>query len=367
MSTRTKGDPAKVWLVPHPGEDLQEWLDERHMSIKEFAIKSGKPEKTIIAVTKGHSSITPDMAIAFEMVSGVPASYWLNRQRGYDEFEARKKRESVLHIASDWARQFPYSAMTKLGWVPDTRSSTERAQNLLLFFGLTSPEAWENYYLRSTLPTAFRISLKHSHNPAAISAWLRKGESDAGDLHCAEFDKVKLRAALPWFKGLMANPPKDWFIQLQEACLECGVKLVHTPCLPKAPVNGAVRHVGSAALIQISGRQNRYDIFWFTFFHEVGHLLLHGTKDIFIDGDEVGNVGGVADKEREADDFAVRWTLSVEEEEQLMSTVKIEQGYLNRISRKLGTHPSIIVGRMHHTGRLHPSRGRDFLKTLEFC
>ena len=38
---------------PHPGETLAEKLEEMEMGPKEFALRTGKPEKTIIAVMKG--------------------------------------------------------------------------------------------------------------------------------------------------------------------------------------------------------------------------------------------------------------------------------------------------------------------------
>ena len=76
--------------VPHPGETLKEKLEEMIMGQKEFALRTGKPEKTIIAIIKGDSSITPDMAVQFESVTRIPANFWMNHQRNYDEFIARE-------------------------------------------------------------------------------------------------------------------------------------------------------------------------------------------------------------------------------------------------------------------------------------
>lgn len=94
--TRHYFDPAKLPVVYHPGEILEEKLMEMGMGVKEFATRVSKPEKTIIAVLKCKSSITPDMAVAFEMVTRIPANMWLRHQKSYDEFIARKKREKAL-------------------------------------------------------------------------------------------------------------------------------------------------------------------------------------------------------------------------------------------------------------------------------
>lgn len=62
------------------------------MSRKEFALRTGKPEKTIIAVLKEESSITPEMAILFENVTKIPAGFWIRKQARYSEYIARKKQ-----------------------------------------------------------------------------------------------------------------------------------------------------------------------------------------------------------------------------------------------------------------------------------
>jgi len=90
---------------PHPGETLAEKLEEMGMGAEEFAIRTGKPEKTINAVLNGKSAITPDMAIQFENVTKIPAHFWMNSQRSYDEYLARKKYNPVLEDAIEWAEE----------------------------------------------------------------------------------------------------------------------------------------------------------------------------------------------------------------------------------------------------------------------
>ena len=80
-------------VVYHPGETLKEKLEELNMSIGEFAIRTSQPEKTIYAVINGQSPVTPDMAIAFEKVTGIPTHMWLRHQRRYDEYKAEKRQK----------------------------------------------------------------------------------------------------------------------------------------------------------------------------------------------------------------------------------------------------------------------------------
>ena len=338
--------------VSHPGQTLGYKIQELEMSVKEFAIRASKPEKTIIAVIKGDSSITPDMAVAFENVTKIPAHFWMARQRKYDEAVAREKMELKIRESFDWVSNFPLSQMAKYGWIESVKEKSEKVKAVLHFFALCSSDAWHNYYMNQQLKVAFRISLSSTKEPYAISAWLRQGEIQAEALSVTtEFSDKLLREKLLEMKQLMANKPDNWHIDLQTLCSSCGIKLVYTQSLPKAPINGATRWLaGKYPLIQMSGRHKRYDIFWFSFFHEIGHLLLHGKKDIFlenIDYDEKEQI-----KEKEADDFASRLVLSKDEEDEIVINGAYSTEVIKCYAQKFGTHHSIIVGRLQHNKKI---------------
>ena len=71
--------------VSHPGTTLNEKLKEMGLSAKEFAGLISQPEETVNAIIKGDSSITQELAVAFENVTKIPANFWINRQHNYDE------------------------------------------------------------------------------------------------------------------------------------------------------------------------------------------------------------------------------------------------------------------------------------------
>ena len=82
-------------VVFHPATTLKEKLGEMGMSIKEFALRTGDPEQTIIAVLKEERSVTPEMAILFEKVTQIPAKFWINKQARYNKYVAHKKHEEA--------------------------------------------------------------------------------------------------------------------------------------------------------------------------------------------------------------------------------------------------------------------------------
>jgi addiction module HigA family antidote len=348
----------------HPGETLAEKLEELGMGPKEFSIRTGKPEKTVIAILKGKSSITPEMAVQFEHVLKIPAHFWLNMQRNYDEFMAREERQELLAESTDWARNFPIADMVKKGWLPAKTTIEEKTSELLAFFSISNHNAWEDYYFNQQLKVAFRISLAHTKEPYAISAWLRKGELQAAELPNNPYEEKYFKEVLPEVKSIMAKHPDNFFKQLQQVCLEAGVKVVHTPCINKAPINGSTRWINDTPLIQLTGRYKRNDSFWFTFFHEAGHILLHGKKDIFLENIDYSEKD--KQKEKEADNFAIKWTLSKEEQEEILQRYRITEEDVIEFAKKFKTHPAIIIGRLQHEGLISYALGRHFFEPVEF-
>lgn len=350
--------------IPHPGLTLEEKINEMGIGPKEFALRTGKPEKTITAVLKGDSSITPDMAVAFENVTKIPAYFWLNHQMGFDEYIAREKQKKIIVKAAAWAKLFPVHEMIKKGWLPPVNTINERTEVLLAFFGFSNHYAWEEYYIKQQLKVAFRISLANTKEPYAISAWLRKGELQASELKTSEYSEKEFKTLLPEIKSIMAKQPIDFFNQLQNICLEAGVKIVHTPCLPKAPICGSTRWLNDTPLIQLSGRYNRNDSFWFSFFHEAGHILIHGKKDIFLEKVEYSDKD--IDKENQADEFAVKWTLTKEEEAEIIDAAPLDELSLKKFAKKFNTHPAIIIGRLQHDKKIPYYLGREFFVPVVF-
>jgi HTH-type transcriptional regulator / antitoxin HigA len=155
--------------------------------------------------------------------------------------------------------------------------------------------------------------------------------------------------------------PADFFPRLQALCLEAGVKVVYTPCLPKAPIHGSTRWIHDTPLLQLSARYRQNDIFWFTFFHEVGHILLHGKKYVSLENISYDDLDRI--KEQEADDFAVKYLFSKEQEQAVLeaSSSKVTLQAILAFAQKFQTHPGIIIGRFHHTKQLSFAVGRKYI------
>lgn len=308
--TRQLFDPAKLPVVYHPGEILEEKLQEMGMGIKEFATRVSKPEKTIIAVIKGKSSITPDMAVAFEMVTKIPAKMWLRHQKSYDEFIARQKRAHTLKEGLSWANKFPYAEMSSLGWfsgiIDSQDSSRNKVDTLCAFFAVSSPKGWEDFYLNQRLRVAFSITLAEACDPYALSAWLRQGEIQAVETSIeTKYTAKSLRAILKDISDVRKSEVDNRNELLVSLLAQVGVKLLFTERLSSAPVKGCARYVYGIPCIQLAKEFESEEDFWTTLYHEIGHIVLHGKKDIFMENVNYGDKD--PQKEKEADEFASIW------------------------------------------------------------
>lgn len=343
-------------LLSPPGDTIQETIDKLGMNQYELAERLGKNVKNVNQIIKGKEPITTDTAIALEKVLGIPADFWLERERQYRRELSEIIFDEYLEKSKEWIKKFPTNEMTRLGWIPKVNDSIELIKVVLKYFSIASPDQWEQIYILDANSVSFRMSLKHTNEPQAISAWLRKGELDARELKLKEFSKNDFKNSLDEIKSISYKHPANFKERLQEICAETGVALVYTPNLPKATISGAARWIFNTTvpLIQLSGRYKTNDHFWFTFFHEAGHILLHGKKDIFLEDVEGTTID--KDKEKEADNFARKILIDNDIYNELINNLNITEALIRKYSKKAKTHPGIIVGRLQHDGIIPHSR-----------
>jgi Zn-dependent peptidase ImmA (M78 family) len=273
------------------------------------------------------------------------------------------QKQEEFEKEKDWLAAFPINEMRKLGWLPDTKEKHVLVDNLLKFFSVASTEEWQRIYIDEVVTVAFRVSLAHTKSPHAISAWLRKGEIQANEIDLADFEKKKFKDALTEIKELAFLMPVDYIQQLQNICAKCGVAVVYTQNLPKAPISGAARWFHNKPIIQLSGRFKTNDHFWFTFFHEAAHIILHGKKDIFLENVEGTEIN--KEKEEEANAFAAKLLLTENELQQIIDAAPLNEEIIQEFSEKFRTPAGVIIGRLQHVKRVPFHFGNGFRQKMD--
>lgn len=340
---------ARKLLLSCPGDTIQETIEAMGMSQAELAERLGRSVPKLNELIKGKSPLTKETATKLEYVLNIPSNFWLNLERIYQDELLEIEKEEYLEQCVDWMNSFPINVMKRLGILPDTKNKSELAESLLKFFRVASPDQWESMYKNNNL--AFKIDLRHAVEPQAVSVWLRLGEIQSEKIETASFDKTLIRNRLAEIQDLCYKNEDGWMEELQRICSECGIALVYTPCISKAPIYGASRWIRgyTKPLIQITDRQKDYNAFWFTFYHELGHILNHGKKDVFIEGLEA--IEPDNEKEKVADNFAARMLLSEKERNELFgyTTYSVEQ--IKTFCRKYKRNASIVVSQIQREGK----------------
>jgi addiction module HigA family antidote len=336
---------AKSLLSP-PGDTIQEHIDFVGMSQVELAERMGRPKEKINDVIKGREPISTATAFQLEKVLGIPAGFWLNREKTYRKELYELQQQQEHEKEKDWLDAFPVNDMRKLGWLPDSREKHVLVDSLLKFFCVASTEEWERIYIDEEISVAFRVSLAHTQSPHSISAWLRKGEIQSKEIKIDEFDKKKFKKALAEIKELAFLMPDDFIRQLQNICANCGVAVVFTQKLPKAPISGATRWFHNKPIIQLSGTYRTNDHFWFTFFHEAAHIILHGKKEIFLENVEGTEID--QEKEEEANAFAAKVLLAENELQQIIDAAPLTEVVIYEFAEKFRTPAGVLIGRLQH-------------------
>ena len=329
-----------------PGDVLLEHLASRGWSQAEFAKRCGRSGKLISEITSGRAPIEAETALQFERVLGVSAAIWTALEAKY-RLGLRRELEGIeLRRATRFARRFPVKDLIKLGLLSKSRDEADIIRQLLGFFGVGTVEAYERLYTERAV--LYRQSERVSSSVDAINVWLRMGEIQATSQQCPGYDEARFRVSLRAIRRLTRNPPSRYWPEMTRLCNEAGVAFVLVPSLRKTALAGAARWLAPRkALIQQSLRYRSDDHFWFTFFHEAAHLLLH-TKAVYIDTE----VGSTTPEEREADAFARNWLVPRTAYHAFVAQAEISDKSILGFAAAQGIAPGIVIGMLQHDGHL---------------
>lgn len=339
--------------VSPPGETLLETLEALGMSQADLAERTGRPRKTINEIIKGKAAITAETALQLERVLGIPAGFWINRERQYQESKARREEADRLIVDKAWLRRFPVREMARWGWITRHKEAVQQLRELLNFFGVASPRQWESIWAEACV--SFRKSPAFECSVEALTAWLRRGELEARSINANPYNAERFRQVLVEARKLTGEPPERFQPELTQLCAGAGVVVLFIPEIPRIRASGATRWISpTKALIQLSLRYKTDDHLWFTFFHEAGHILLHGKRDVFIEGMEHSD-----SYEDEANRFASDFLIPRTSLQEFMRRGDRSKRAIVRFARQLGIAPGIVVGRLQHDEYIPPSHCND--------
>lgn len=344
------------WTSP-PGDTILDQLEELEWTQQQLADRLGYSLKHTNQLIKGKVALTEDAAIRLYSVLGWSVSFWLIREAHYREHAARLDAAERLASMAPWLDKFPLKDLMDAGVLTKRRMSAKSnpqiVGELLSFFCVASPDQWRGHYGR--MEVAFHRSRAGQADMGAISAWLRMGERQVEKWNGPRFDESKFIEALAEIRGLTRLAPEQAQPRLATLLRDAGVAFALVPALARTHVSGAARWLNAhRPMIQLSLDGKLNDRFWFSLFHEVAHILLHGRqkKSVFLDDPAESEATSV--EEKQADAWARDFLIPPEAASALPALPRTRKA-IEAFAESIGIHPGIVVGRLQQDKLLGPT------------
>jgi HTH-type transcriptional regulator/antitoxin HigA len=324
-----------------PGDTIADLLRERGLSVAEFARRMGYAAEDMHDLLQGRSAISIAVARQLEQVLGSSVEFWMSRDFQY--------REDAERLREEWIAELPVQDMVTFGWLEPVADPSERLAACLRFFDVPTVEAWRQAYATLREMVAFRMSQALDSRPAAVAAWLRKGEIQSETIPCHPWNPNRFEESLLHIRSLTRQKdPKRFLPELQKLCAASGVAVAVVRPPAGCRASGATRFLSrDRALLMLSFRYLTDDQFWFTFFHEAGHLLLHGESGFFLEGALTASTT----EEEEANDFAARALIPSAFQDALLR-LPVDAREVVRFAVRAGVSPGVVVGQLQHLKRI---------------
>jgi HTH-type transcriptional regulator/antitoxin HigA len=332
-----------VIAIP-PGATIREQLENRGMMQKEFALRMGLSEKHVSRLINGKVELTQDVALKLEFVLGIPAAFWNNLEAIYREQLKRIELENELEEDAEIASRFPYSKMAAFGWVKDTRKVHEKVFNLRHFFEVAKLSLLEQPGI------AYRRTGVKGKMDYSLVAWAQKAKLEARKYDTAPINISKLEQRIPQIRSLTTKDPEEFCSILIDQFSECGVALVFLPHIGGSFLHGATFYDGNHIVMGLTVRGKYADIFWFSLFHEMCHIIRGHIN-------EVNNADDM--QEKEADDFAKDILIPPDKYMYFIGKNCFAKDCIIEFATEIGVSPGIVLGRLQKENYVPYDRYND--------
>lgn len=250
----------------------------------------------------------------------------------------------------DWSK-FPIKEMTRRGWLKSfTTNSKATAEDVIKGFISDAGLHFGTASFRRTLAGEAQSPTTRY----ALYAWLARviQTARAKKTKLGSFDQDVLSAS--FLRELAHLSWSDHGPLLAVEYLEKhGIVVVIEPHLKGTLLDGAaLKDTDGTPIVGLTLRHDRLDNFWFTLFHEVAHLWKHvNNQDAFLDDLDASSEDR---REAEANRLAREAFIPRLIWKRSDAFISPSKESIDRLSRELKIHPSIIAGRLRkETGNYH--------------
>ena len=336
-------------LIIHPGETIADVLEDRGITQAELAAQTGVSPAYVSNVIAGKKDISANFAFALEYALGVPKSFWLNLQAHYDA-ELLELNEN--HTITDKEREARRSLNEVVKYLRQKGKMPVRENTDASIISLRKALNFSNIAnLKDVVPEgAFRIASNTTVDPYVLGAWIRMCQL-AGDRSSIEtvFDAKQVDKLIDEIKNIMLDKEANIQADLRNVMGKYGIDFSVARNFRGAPVHGYISLKPDATYQMVVTIRGAFaDIFWFSLFHELGHIVNGdiGKATKFLDD------GTDEEKEKKADLFASNKLMNSEEYERFIEKNDYSIESIKAFAKTQKVVPYVVIGRLQKEKKL---------------
>ena len=323
----------------HPGYYVKEIVDEYGLTQEDFAKRLDTTPKTLSKLINGEQNLSREMALKLSRLLGNSVNYWLNLQSAYDalltEFESAQEMERERQILD----KMDYNYFRDNYGLPDLpRKKEEQIVAVRELLQLSSLNVLSKY----DMAASFRSASLEKTTPNIIrsNAMVQIAINEAMQVDAPKFNKQTFTRAA--FYALSLTTQHDSFYPLiKEAFRKAGVILIVMPNMKGSKINGATKKINDKIMLMVNDRRLYSDTFWFTLFHEIGHIM-NGDFGMSLEN---------SDREKKADDYARNQLIPQDEYEEFVhKNPSFDFDIIVDFAKKIDRDPGIVLGRLQNDG-----------------
>ncbi|MFA5007590.1 MAG: HigA family addiction module antitoxin [Candidatus Izemoplasmatales bacterium] len=328
----------------HPGSYVEDAIDALGMTRHECAARLDMSDKDLSELIGGDRGLNAETARKLGAFFGTKPDVWVRLQNQYEMYVAEQAEEYGIESDRPFLDMLDYGYFRDLGIVPEAKGWKDRILRLREALRVVRLETLAKH----DLLTLCRQSTP-KEGPETIvprNAWITIGLDLAARKVTPAFESAKLDEATRALRRLTVADDGVDHAAIEAILSPCGIAYVPLPDLAKANVNGVVKWIaGDRPSLLVNDRGKYMDIFWFSLFHELGHVRQMKRRVMIVDGQD-------EELERDADAFARDTLIPATAYAEFLRAGSISEAAVVAFADAIGIAPGIVVGRLQKEGRL---------------
>ena len=321
----------------HPGYYIEEIVEDSGLTQEDFARRLDTTPKNLSVLIRGEQSLSKDIAMKLSRMLGTSISYWLNLQKVYDTMIAEFESMEELQKEKEILKKIDYKYFRDNFGLPALpKKIDEQVEELRGFLNVSTLRVFE----KENLCVSFRSENELSvDNIIKANMMMQIAINKALNVDAPRFNMQKFLEAIKYALTLTKDH-ENFHKLIKNAFWEAGVIFVILPSMSGSKINGATKKVGKNIVLMVNDRRLYSDTFWFTLFHEIGHIIHKDYGITFDNGDR--------DKESEADVYAEDTLIPRDKYNEFVKEKKYGVNDIKKFADDIDRDPGIVLGRLQH-------------------